>query len=80
MAGRHKVVLACPAEVCSCLFVTAIIRISPSERFNGLLEALFNDVRTKATNPWFPLALVELAVIKLIWRQLQRMSRRAAAI
>jgi hypothetical protein len=54
--------------------------LSPSDRFNCLMEGLFSDVTTRATNAWFPLALVELALIKLIWRRLRRMSRRFAAI
>jgi hypothetical protein len=51
-----------------------------TDRFNSLMEGLFTDITTRAANPWFPLAVVELALIKLIWRRLRRMSRRFAAI
>ena len=57
-----------------------IARLSPLERFNCLMEGLFNDVRTRATNPWVPLVPAELLVIKEIWRRLRRMSRRFAFI
>jgi hypothetical protein len=61
-------------------FVNDTARLSPPERFNSLIEGLFSDVATRAANPWFSLALVELVLIKLIWRRLRRMSRRFAAI
>jgi hypothetical protein len=54
--------------------------LSPSERFNCLIEGLFDDIATRAANGWFPLAPVELVLIKLIWRRLRGMSRRFAAI
>ena len=54
--------------------------LSPADRFTRIVEGLFADITTRATNPWFPLAVVELALIKLIWRRLRRMSRRFAAI
>ena len=54
--------------------------LSPPERFNGLIEGLFDDVRARVGNAWFPLAPAELVLIKLIWRRLRRMSRRFAAI
>jgi len=54
--------------------------LSPSERFNSLIEGLFDDVRTRATNPWCPVRPWELLLIKLIWRRLRRLSRRFAAI
>jgi hypothetical protein len=62
------------------LFVNDSARLSPPERFNSLIEGLFNDVRTRATNEWFPLLPAQLVLIKLIWRRLRRMSRRFAAI
>jgi len=61
-------------------FVNDIARLSPPERFNCLVEGMFSDVATRAANGWFPLLPVELALIKLIWRRLRRMSRRFAAI
>jgi len=62
------------------LFVNDTARLSPPERFNSLIDGLFSDITTRATNVWFPLGLAELALIKLIWRRLRRMSRRFAAI
>jgi hypothetical protein len=61
-------------------FVNDIARLSVPDRFTALIEGLFSDITTRATNAWFPLAPVELALIKLIWRRLRRMSRRFAAI
>jgi hypothetical protein len=63
-----------------CLFVSETVRLSPFERFNCLMEGLFDDVRTRATNPWIPPVAVEMVLLKLIWRRLRRMSRRFAAI
>src|ERR1017187_2725027 len=54
--------------------------LTPADRFTRIIEGLFADITTRATNPWFPLLPVELALIKLIWRRLRRMSRRFAAI
>ena len=54
--------------------------LNPADRFTRIVEGLFADITTRAANPWFPLAVVELALIKLIWRRLRRMSRRFAAI
>jgi hypothetical protein len=54
--------------------------LSPSDRFNSLMEGLFDDIATRAANGWFPLAPVQLVLIKLIWRRLRRMSRRFADI
>jgi hypothetical protein len=59
---------------------TLIPTLSPADRFNSLIEGLFSDITTKATNPWFPLSVAQLVLIKLIWRRLRRMSRRFAAI
>ena len=55
-------------------------RLSPPERFNGLVEGLFSDIRTRIGDGWVPLAPFEVVLIKLIWRRLRRMSRRFAAI
>jgi hypothetical protein len=63
-----------------CLFVSDTAPLTPPERFNRLIEALFDDIRTRATHPWGRLALVELVLIKLIWRRLRRMNRRFADI
>ena len=60
--------------------MTEIACLSPSDRFNSLIEGMFSDVATVATNPWCPANLVELMMIKLVWRRLRRMSRRFAAI
>ena len=57
-----------------------IARLSPPERFNRLIEGLFSDITTQATNVWFPLPPIELVLFKLIWRRLRRMSRRFAVI
>jgi len=54
--------------------------LTPADRFNSLIERLFNDVRTVATNPWIPAPPFQLVLIKLIWRRLRRMTRRFAAI
>ena len=62
------------------LFVPDIARPSPPDLFNSLIEGLFSDITTVATNPWTPPLLGELLVIKLIWRRLRRMSRQFAAI
>ena len=60
--------------------MTTSATLTPADRFTHLVEGLFSDVRTMATNPWFPLALSELATVKLIWRRLRRMSRRFATV
>ena len=52
--------------------------LTPSDRFNSLIEGLFSDIVTKATNPYFPLEPLRLLLIKLIWRRLRRMRRRFA--
>ena len=58
------------------------VSLSPPERFNSLIEGLYSDITTRATNPYFPMseAPAQLLLIKLIWRRLRRMSRRFAAI
>jgi hypothetical protein len=55
--------------------VTDLARLSPPERFNCLIEGLFNDVRVKIAWGW---AL--LPMMTLIWRRLHRMRRRFNAI
>ena len=60
--------------------VNEIASLSPSERFNSIIEGLYNDVATRAYNGWFPLALHERVLVKLIWRRLRRMNRQFAAI
>jgi len=62
------------------LFVNEIASLSPSERFNSVIEGLFSDVQSRLANGWFPEALAERLTIILIWRRLRRMSRRFAAI
>jgi hypothetical protein len=52
----------------------------PVDAFNRLIEAVFNDVRTHATNPWFVWAVAQMTMLKHIWRRLRRMSRKFAAI
>ena len=52
----------------------------PVDAFNRLIEAVFDDVRTKATNPWFVWAAAEMTVLKDIWRRLRRLQRRFAAM
>jgi len=54
--------------------------LTPVDRFNSLIEGLFSDIVTKATNPYFPLEPLRLLLIKLIWRRLRRMRRRFATI
>jgi hypothetical protein len=56
------------------------LTLTPADRFTRIIEGLFADITTRATNPWFPLLPVELVLIKLIWRRLRRMSRGFAAI
>ena len=60
--------------------MTEIARPSPPDLFNSLIERLFGDIETRATNPWGRLTFVELLLIKLIWRRLRRMRRRFATI
>ena len=54
--------------------------LTPANRFNSIIERLFCDLATVATNPWSRLAPAELVLIKLIWRRLRRMTRRFADI
>ncbi len=54
--------------------------LSPSERFNSLIEGLRSDVRYRLAGGWFPEALAERVPIILLWRQLRRLSRRFHAI
>ena len=55
-------------------------RLSPPDLFTSLIEGLFADITARVTNPWGRLTAVEWLLIKLIWRQLRRMSRRFATI
>ena|SRR5665213_2058780 len=41
---------------------------------------MFDDVRTAATHPWRWESLIDLVLVKLIWRRLRRMRRRFATI
>ncbi len=54
--------------------------LSPSERFNSLIEGLRSDVRYRLAGGWFPEALAERVPIILLWRRLRRLSRRFHAI
>jgi hypothetical protein len=60
--------------------VSQTIPLSPPERFASLIDGLFADIATRATNPWIPPLPVEMVLLKLIWRRLRRLSRQFAAI
>jgi len=55
--------------------VNEIASLSPRERFNGLIEGLFNDVAREVPKGW-----VSIPMVTLIWRRLRRMRRRFIGI
>ena len=58
-----------------------VTRLSPSDRFNSLVEGLFSDVQSRLNDGWFPDAgTEERSTIIQIWRRLRRMQRRFAEI
>jgi hypothetical protein len=52
--------------------VNEVARLSPSERFNSLIEGVFSDVQTKLADGFFPEALARRSLIILIWRRMRR--------
>jgi len=51
--------------------MTTTAGLSPTDRFNSLMEGLFTDVATEVPKSW-----IAIPVITLVWRRLRRMVRR----